>query len=91
MEKLFKKVKASFPKSVIQYEKNYVSFTFGGGLYYQLRVQKDKVRMMATNYPAKAKLGECLKIIKKENIEGSKINDKEMFTKGIDYSYYYEE
>ena len=78
MEKLFKKVKEVFPKSVIQYEKNYVSFTFGGGLYYQLRVQKDKVRMMATNYPAKAKLGECLKIIKKENIEGRKINDKEI-------------
>lgn len=84
METLFKKLKITFPKAIVQYDKNYMSFTFGGGLYYQLRVQKDKVRMMATNYPAKAKLGECLKLIKKHGIEGKKINDKEiLFEAGV--------
>lgn len=78
MEILFKKLKFAFPKAIIQFDKNYMSFTFGGGLYYQLRVQKDKVRMMATNYPAKAKLGECLKLIKKHGLEGKNINGKEI-------------
>jgi hypothetical protein len=78
MQTLFKKIKSAFPKAIAQYEKNYVSFTFGGALYYQLRVQKDKVRMMATNYPAKAKLGDCLKLIKKHGIEGQDINGKEI-------------
>lgn len=78
MEQLFKKIKIAFPKAVVQSEKNYVSFTFGGGIYYQLRVQKDKVRMMATNYPQKAKIGECLRLIKKHGIEGQDVNGKEI-------------
>ena len=84
MEKLFKKIKFTFPRAIVQYNKNYVSFSFGSGLYYQLRVQKDKVRMMATNYPSKAKLGECLKLIRKHTIEGKDINGKEIiFEVGI--------
>lgn len=84
MEKLFKKIKFTFPRATVQYNKNYVSFSFGSGLYYQLRVQKDKVRMMATNYPSKAKLGECLKLIRKHTIEGKDINGKEIiFEVGI--------
>lgn len=78
MELLFKKIKNAFPKAIVQAEKNYVSFTFGGGLYYQLRVQKDKVRMMATNYPNKAKIGECLRLIKKHSIEGQDVNGNEI-------------
>jgi len=78
MEILFKKIKTAFPKATIQSEKNYVSFTFGGGLYYKLHVQKDKVRMMATNYPQKAKLGDCLKLIKKHSIEGQYVNGNEI-------------
>lgn len=78
MENFFNNIKSVFPKAIVQFEKNYVSFTFGGGLYYQLRVQKDKVRMMATNYPAKAKLGECIRVIKSHKIEGKEINGKEI-------------
>ena len=78
MEKFFKKIKSAYPKAIVQYERNYVSFTFGGGIYYQLRLQKGKIRIMATNYPNKAKLEDCLKIIKKNNIEGQEINGREI-------------
>lgn len=78
MDKLFTSIKTYFPKSVIQFEKKYVSFTFSGGIYYQLRVQKDKVRMMATNYPAKAKKTVCQELIKKYEIEGFDINGRKI-------------
>jgi hypothetical protein len=47
-------------------------------LVFKVRVQKDKVRKMATNYPNKAKIGECLKLIKKHGIEGQDINGNEI-------------
>jgi hypothetical protein len=74
MELFFKKIKAAFPKSISQFEKNYVSFSFAGGFYYQLRVQKNQVRMMAVNYPNKAPIGDCLKLLKQNKIEGKSIN-----------------
>ena len=74
MIKLFKKIQDTYPKCRVQDDKNYVSFSVGGAFVYELRIQQDVIRLLASNYPAKAGFVECFKIIKQYKIEGKPIN-----------------
>ena len=103
MIKFFQTLQACYPSCSINEEKKYASFSFGSALHYELRIQKDAVRMLAVNYPKKAGFGECFKIIKNEKIEGKKVNGKykiiyeagvrnpELFTLRIEIPYSQEE
>ena len=85
MNKFFKKIKEAYPKCVIHDDKNYLNFSIGATIVYQLRIQKDVVRIMAWNYPKKLKFGEAFKVIKDQKIEGKKVNGqyKILFEAGV--------
>lgn len=85
MNKFFKKIKEAYPKCVIHDDKNYLNFSIGASIVYQLRIQKDIVRIMAWNYPKKLKFGEAFKVIKNQKIEGKKVNSqyKILFEAGV--------
>ena len=85
MNKFFKKIKEAYPKCVIHDDKNYLNFSIGATIVYQLRIQKDNVRIMAWNYPKKLKFGEAFKVIKDQKIEGKKVNGqyKILFEAGV--------
>ena len=85
MNKFFKKIKDAYPKCVIHDDKNYLNFSIGASIVYQLRIQKDNVRIMAWNYPKKLKFGEAFKVIKDQKIEGKKVNGqyKILFEAGV--------
>jgi len=74
MNKFFKKIKEAYPKCVLHDDKNYLNFSIGASIVYQLRIQKDVIRIMAWNYPKKLKFGEAFKVIKTEKIESKKVN-----------------
>jgi hypothetical protein len=81
---LFEKLQEVYPKCRIQEDKNYASFSLGGAFVYELRIQKGSIRLLASNYPAKASFGECFKIIKQYKIEGKLINGhKLIFEAGL--------
>ena len=85
MNKFFKKIKEAYPKCVLHDDKNYLNFSIGASIVYQLRIQKDVIRIMAWNYPKKLKFGEAFKVIKAEKIESKKVNGefKIMFEAGV--------
>ncbi len=84
MMALFEKLQEVYPKCRIQEDKNYASFSLGGAFVYELRIQKGSIRLLASNYPAKASFGECFKIIKQYKIEGKLINGhKLIFEAGL--------
>lgn len=82
--KLFKKLNEVYPKCRIQENKNYASFSLGGAFVYELRIQQNVIRILASNYPAKASFVECFKIIKQYKIEGKSINgNKIIYEAGV--------
>jgi len=85
MNKFFKKIKEAYPKCVIHDDKNYLNFSIGATIVYQLRIQKDNIRIMAWNYPKKLKFGEAFKVIKDQKIDGKKVNGhyKILFESGV--------
>ena len=85
MNKFFKKIKEAYPKCVLHVDQNYLNFSIGASIVYQLRIQKDVIRIMAWNYPKKLKISEAIKVIKSEKIEGKKVNEefKIMFKVGV--------
>ena len=76
MNKFFKKIKEAYPKCVLYEDKNYLNFSIGASIVYQLRIQKDVIRIMAWNYPKKLKFDKAFKVIKAEKIEVKKVNSK---------------
>jgi hypothetical protein len=76
MNKFFKKIKEAYPKCVLHVDQNYLNFSIGASIVYQLRIQKDVIRIMAWNYPKKLKISEAIKVIKSEKIEGKKVNEE---------------
>ena len=85
MNKFFKKIKEAYPKCVLHVDQNYLNFSIGASIVYQLRIQKDVIRIMAWNYPKKLKISDAIKVIKSEKIEGKKVNEefKIMFKVGV--------
>ncbi len=69
MNKFFKKIKEAYPKCVLHVDQNYLNFSIGASIVYQLRIQKDVIRIMAWNYSKKLKFGEAIKVIKAKKIE----------------------
>ena len=69
MTKFFKKIKEAYPKCVLHVDQNYLNFSIGASIVYQLRIQKDVIRIMAWNYSKKLKFGEAIKVIKAKKIE----------------------
>ena len=69
MNKFFKKIKEAYPKCVLHVDQNYLNFSIGASIVYQLRIQKDVIRIMAWNYSKKIKFGEAIKVIKAKKIE----------------------
>lgn len=66
--KFFGRIKAAYGKCSIAEEKNYASFTFKAAFLYELRVQKDIIRLLAANYPKKASIERSLEVIAKHEI-----------------------
>ena len=84
MIKIFERIKTEYPKCNVQEEKNYISFSFGSAFIYELRIQKGIARLLLSNNPKKAGLGECFKLIKQFNIEQGLINkNKIIYEEGI--------
>ena len=103
MIRFFNKLQEYYPSCHINEEKKYASFQFGSAFHYELRIQKEVVRMLCVNWPKKASFGEGFKVIRDEKIEGKKVNGKykilyeagvrnpELFTLRIEIPYSQEE
>jgi len=73
---LLQRIKAAYPKCSINEEKSYASFTFKAAFLYELRIQKDAIRLLAANYPQKASVAKCFDLIARNNLFIHKIQDR---------------
>lgn len=73
---LLQRIKAAYPKCSINEEKSYASFTFKSAFLYELRIQKDAIRLLAANYPQKASVAKCFDLIARHDLFIHKIQDR---------------
>ena len=73
---LLQRIKAAYPKCSINEEKGYASFTFKSAFLYELRIQKDAIRLLAANYPQKASVAKCFDLIARHDLFIHKIQDR---------------
>lgn len=74
--KFFERIKAAYGRCSLAEEKNYASFTFKAAFLYELRVQKDIIRLLAANYPKKASIERSMEVIAKHEISLKLINNQ---------------